>query len=126
MYATYSIDFNYQFQGGAFDILLGTTSETLSAVSSSFSMLIGSSGSALMRALYFLAIISQSTTFSILVALLKLNWEPKGLRWTTDRRVESGIGNENSLNCFNIHSDSQIYLNLKIGEYYLWAQPVHV
>ena len=37
-----------------------------------------------MSARYFLAIASQSATFSNFVAaLLKLNWDPRGLRWTT-------------------------------------------
>ncbi|CAB0017029.1 unnamed protein product, partial [Nesidiocoris tenuis] len=40
---------------------------------------------------YFFAMASQSATFSILVAeLLKLSWDPSGLRCTTLRATGSG------------------------------------
>lgn len=79
---------SHYVQVGA-DMLFAINSNSSSAVSTSLSLELDSSGSSLMRARYFLAINSQSTTFSIFVALLKLSWEPIGLRWTTDKRVES-------------------------------------
>lgn len=71
-------------------LLFASESDMVDAVTSWFpDSLPRSSADSPIKALYFLAIASQSVTFSIRVALLKLNWEPNGLRWTTDKATES-------------------------------------